>query len=132
RLRQGPRRHVAPRPHRRRRPHCPLRPWPHHLAPARRMAPRTGVNDPVRSCLRPTLPGGLTSPDKGHAAPPVPHPPHPDPQPGTGQATGHVSGSKATATGNANITPPRRPPENDHLNSGGGSRLSSCCVSLLV
>ena len=39
RLCQGQGRHAAPRPHQHRRPGRPPRPQPHHLAPARRMAP---------------------------------------------------------------------------------------------
>ena len=52
RLCQGPRRHAAPRPDQRRRPHRPVRPRAHHPAPARRLAPRTRVDDPVRRRLR--------------------------------------------------------------------------------
>jgi Transposase DDE domain group 1 len=62
-LRQGPRRHHPPRPYRRRRPHRPARPRPHHAAPARGLAPRTRIDDPVHRHLRPTPGSGLTSPD---------------------------------------------------------------------
>ena len=61
RLREGPRRHAAPRPDQRGRPHRPVRPRPHHAAPARRLAPRTRVADPVRR-LRAARSRGLTSP----------------------------------------------------------------------
>jgi hypothetical protein len=54
-------------PHRCRRPHGPPRPRPHHLAPARRLAPRAGLDQPLRSRLRTARPGGLTSPDPVHA-----------------------------------------------------------------
>ncbi len=81
RLRQGPRRHAAPRPDRRRRPHRPPRPRRNHLAPARRLAPRAGMDEPVRGRLRPAAdPGGLTSPHpvtappSGPPRPPAPHP----------------------------------------------------------
>jgi Transposase DDE domain group 1 len=63
-LRQGPRRHDPPRPHRRRRPHRPPRPRPHHLAPARSLAPRARMAEPVHSRLRPAARSGLTSPDR--------------------------------------------------------------------
>ena len=41
----------------------PPRPRPHHRAPARRLAPRAGMDEPVRSRHRPACPHGLTSPD---------------------------------------------------------------------
>jgi len=50
---EGPRRHAAPRPDQRRRPHRPVRSRPHHAPPARRLAPRTRVDDPSPGCLRP-------------------------------------------------------------------------------
>ena len=52
-----------PRPDRRRRPHRPARPRPHHPAPARRLAPRTRMAEPVRRRLRPARRSGLTSPE---------------------------------------------------------------------
>jgi hypothetical protein len=79
RLREGQRRHAAPRPDRRRRPHRP--PWPgqDHLAPARRLAPPGRVDEPVRGRLRPAVRcSGLTSPDTGHRTPSGPlRPPRP-------------------------------------------------------
>ena len=62
--RQGPRRHRPPRPGRRRRPHRPPRPRPHHPAPARGLAPRARVAEPLRSRLRPARRSGLTSPEQ--------------------------------------------------------------------
>jgi hypothetical protein len=62
-LRQGPRRHYPPQPDRRRRPHRPARPRPHHLAPARGLAPRARMDHPAHRCLRPAGHSGLTSPD---------------------------------------------------------------------
>jgi hypothetical protein len=100
RLRQGPRRPAAPRPHRRRRPHRPPRPRPRHLAPARRMAPRAGMDEPVRSRHRPTRHSGLTSPNPGHRTlrrPAAGHPP-PSPEPGRspqGRSRGARSGHHA-------------------------------------
>ncbi len=55
--------HAAPRSHQRRSPDRPPRPQRDHLAPARRMAPRAGLDDPVRSRLWPARPGGLTNPE---------------------------------------------------------------------
>jgi hypothetical protein len=51
-----------------------------HLAPARRLAPRARVEQPVRSRLRATRPGGLTSPElvtAPHQAPGRPGEPPP-------------------------------------------------------
>jgi hypothetical protein len=83
RLRQSPRRYHSPRPHRHRRPHRPPRPRPHHLAPARRLAPRTGMDEPLRSRMRAAGHSGLTSPDPVTArhSPQGRH--HPAPEPGT-------------------------------------------------
>ena len=74
--RQGPRRHHPPRPDRRRRPHRPPRPRPPGPAPARVLAPRGRMAEPVRGGLRPAAsPGGLTSPDPVTARPrPTRHP----------------------------------------------------------
>ena len=59
----------------RRRPHRPARPRPPHRAPARRMAPRTRMDEPVRSRLRATTSSGLTSPDPVTAHRKAPQPP---------------------------------------------------------
>jgi hypothetical protein len=72
RLRQSPRRHPAPRPHRRRRPHRPPRPRPPHPAPARGLASRARMGEPLPGGLRPARRRGLTSPDPGHRAPAAP------------------------------------------------------------
>ena len=64
RLRQGARRDDPPRPDRRRGPHRPARPRPPHLAPARRLAPRARMDEPVPRRLRPACPRRLTSPDQ--------------------------------------------------------------------
>jgi len=61
--RQGPRGHRPPRPDRRRRPHRPVRPRPAHSPPARRLAPRARMAEPLRGRLRPARRSGLTSPD---------------------------------------------------------------------
>ncbi len=125
RLRQSPWRHAAPRPHRRRRPHRPPRPRRDHRAPARRLAPRARVDEPVRSRLRPARRGGLTSPD------PVTAPPRPN---GRRQATSipgqnlwtsrrNVSGRKPTPAPAPRSTSSGPGPGNDHPNSRGGSRL---------
>ena len=44
-------------------PHRPARPRASHGAPARSLAPRTRMDDPVHRHLRPTPHTGLTSPD---------------------------------------------------------------------
>ena len=91
RLCPSPRRHAAPRPDQRRRPHRPVRPQAHHHAPARGLAPRTRVDDPVRRRLRTASPGGLTSPEPGHriATAPAAHPdPAPAQEPWTSRRTG--------------------------------------------
>ena len=72
---------------RRRRPHRTPRPRPHHAAPARGLAPRTGMEEPLRSCLRPARRCGLTSPDpvtapRGPTAPADRQPPPPASIPG--------------------------------------------------
>ena len=65
--------------------------------PARGLAPRTRVDDPVRRGLRPARPGGLTSPDPVTASLRPQRPPEPDPKPGTpGQAAEDASGRKPT------------------------------------
>ena len=79
---QGPRRHAAPRPDQRRRPHRPVRPRAHHAAPARRLAPRTRVDDPSPSCLRPARTRGLTSPDPVTVRLRPQRPPEPRPRAG--------------------------------------------------
>ena len=59
---QGPGRHHPGRPDHRRCPDRPPRPWPHHPAPARRMAPPGRMDEPLRSRLRPaTRHSSLTS-----------------------------------------------------------------------
>jgi hypothetical protein len=60
---RGQRGHAAPRSHRCRRPYRPPRPRRDHPVPARRMAPRTGLDEPVRSRLRTARHRGLTSPE---------------------------------------------------------------------
>ena len=103
RLCQGPRRHAAPRPDQRRRPHRPVRPRAHHAAPARRLAPRTPVDDPVPRRLRTARPGGLTSPDPVTAPLRPQRPPEPRPRPrNPGQAAEQASGRKPTP-----YSPPR-------------------------
>jgi hypothetical protein len=57
------RRRPPARPDRRRRPHCPSRPGLPYPPPARRLAPRARVAEPLRSRLRPARHSGLTSPD---------------------------------------------------------------------
>ena len=92
RLRQSPGRHRAPGSHRCRGPHCPPRPWPPHPAPARRLAPRARMAEPVRSRLRPTRHRGLTSPDPVTALPRAPRPPVPTANPATRTPRTNVSG----------------------------------------
>jgi hypothetical protein len=74
-LRQGPRGHAAPQSHRCRRPYRPPRPRRDHPAPARRMAPRTGLDEPVRSRLRPGPPPRPDQPRTGHRIPTAQLPP---------------------------------------------------------
>ena len=96
RLRQGPRRHAAPRPDQRRRPHHPARPRPHHASPARRLAPRTRVADPAGR-LRAARSRGLTSPDPVTAPlRPSAATRTPDPGRNPGQAAEQASGKKPT------------------------------------
>ncbi len=80
---EGPRRHAPAPPDQRRRPHRPARPRAHYAAPARGLAPRTRVDDPVPSRLRTARPGGLTSPDPVTAPLRPQRPPEPDPEPAT-------------------------------------------------
>ena len=61
--------HAAARSHQRRRPDRPPRPRRDHLAPARRMAPRAGLDDPVRSRLRARPPRRPDQPGTGHRPP---------------------------------------------------------------
>ena len=61
--------HAAPRPDQRRRPDRPARPRPPHLAPARSVAPRARMDEPIPGRLRPASPHGLTSPNPVTIAP---------------------------------------------------------------
>jgi hypothetical protein len=78
-LRESPRRDHAPRPDRGHRPHRPARQGPHRPPPPRRLAPRTGMAEPLGRGLRPARRSGLTSPEPvrtphGPTATPNPHP----------------------------------------------------------
>ena len=55
-LRQSQGRHPAPRPHQRRCPHRTPWPRPHHPAPARALAPRDRMDQPLRDRLRAVRP----------------------------------------------------------------------------
>jgi hypothetical protein len=82
-LREGPRRHLAPRPHQRRGPGRPPRPRPRHRAPARRLAPPAGETWPAprkftrcrtSRAARPSssIVPSLRPQFSGHGTPPVP------------------------------------------------------------
>jgi hypothetical protein len=122
RLRQGPRLHNPPRPHRHRRPHRPARPRPHHAAPARGLAPRTRVDEPVRRRLRPAASPGLTSSAPGHRTlngPPAPAS-APDPRTRTSRRKGKRQDRRARDHDQKRET---RSPQARKLT--GGSRLRS-------
>ena len=123
RLRQGARRHAAPRPHRRRRTHGPPRTRPHHLAPARRLAPRTGLDQPLRSRLRTARPGSLTSPDPvttPQAQTATSYPATKPRQPHTDEP----QTSKRQEYNARDHDPPGKPKRNDQPQPRGGLRLS--------
>jgi hypothetical protein len=124
--RQSPRRDHPPAPDQRRCPHRPPRPRPHHRAPARGLAPRPRMDEPVRSRLRAASRRGLTSPDPVTAPRrPLGHPASTCPSPRTGQAAEQASGRKATP-GNSDKTTASWPPRQiERQNSCGGSRLSA-------
>jgi hypothetical protein len=60
---------------------APVRPRAHHAAPARRMAPRTRMDDPVHRRLRPASRRGLTRPDQVTTPQRPASPPDPEPRP---------------------------------------------------
>ena len=82
-LRQGQGRDHPPRPDRCRRPYRPARPRPPHPAPARGLAPRARMAEPLRRRLRPARRRGLTSPDRSVPATAPNGHPEPRPEPGT-------------------------------------------------
>jgi hypothetical protein len=124
--RQSQGRHHPGRPDRRGRPYRPPRPRPADPAPAAVLAPRGRVAQPVRGCLRPACPGGLTSPDRsprlhGHAPPGSPPPLTPIRKTRTSRRT--VNGRISTPAETPRSHSPARHRENDHLNLRGGLRL---------
>ncbi len=102
RLRQGARRHDAPRPDRRRRPNRPTQLRRNHPAPARRMAPRTRLDEPVRSRLWPAPRYSAHGPG-GQPAGRQPRSPASD----LLTARRRVSGRKVTPTASLKIRVPR-------------------------
>ena len=123
--RQGERRDDPPRPDRRRRPHRPARPRPPHPAPARRLAPRARMDEPVRCRVRPARPRRLTSrtrsPRFARPSAPAPNPPTANP----GQPARTASGKTSTPARSFKITSNRRCPEKISRYLVGGSRLST-------
>lgn len=98
----------------------PPRPQPPHRAPARRLAPRARMGQPVPRCHRPARHRGLTSPDPVTA----PHgPQHPAPGIDTGQAARQRPAAKPRPQSAPRPAFPSQQRKSDHRHSSGGSRL---------
>jgi hypothetical protein len=124
RLRQGQRRHHPPRPDRRRRPRAD------HAAPARGLAPRTGMAEPVRRRPLPAARSGLTSPDPVTAPAPPSRPADPATgrEPRTSRRNSERPDSHALIAGNN----AKRHQQPNAISAGGLRIRGSYCLVLLA